>query len=50
MKPSSRPARSSVRNSARARAGSKWRQTIAWKHESQYHWCRYRGVAGQVNA
>ncbi len=37
--PSARPARSSVRSSARARAGSKRLQTIAWKHESQYHWC-----------
>ncbi|HSS32951.1 MAG TPA: hypothetical protein VLL27_06675 [Solirubrobacterales bacterium] len=37
MKPSSRCTASRLSSSARERAGSKRRQTIAAKQESQYH-------------
>jgi len=37
MKPSSRSTDSSVSSSRRDRSASKRRQTIAAKHESQYH-------------
>ena len=48
MNPSSRIALSRLSSSARERSGSKRRQTIAAKHESQYHCHGYLLGLGRV--